>query len=156
MLVDIAGNISYNTDVAAYHIIIDTNVIYTALRSKKGASAKLLSLVGTKRFEIHLSVPLVLEYEEILLREPVGWEIQPQDISDLIDSLCALGKRHEIYFMWRPTLRDPNDEMVLELAVSAQCNYIITYNKKDFAGCDKFGIKLLSPKEFLQMIGEIP
>jgi putative PIN family toxin of toxin-antitoxin system len=154
--IDITGNISYNTDVATYHIIIDTNVIYSALRSKRGASAKLLSLIGTKRFEIHLSVPLVLEYEEILLREPVGWDIRPQDIADLIDSLCLLGKRHQTYFTWRPTLRDPNDEMVLELAVSSQSKYIITYNKKDFAGCDKFGIQLLTPKEFLQMIGEIP
>jgi predicted nucleic acid-binding protein len=100
-------------------------------------------------------VPLVLGYEEILFREPVGWDIQLQDISDLSDSLCALGKHHEIYFMWRPTLRDSNDKMVLEFVVSAPCNYIITYNKKDFAGCDKFGIQLRTPKEFLQMIGEI-
>lgn len=126
------------------------------MRSKAGASAKLLSLIGTKRFDIHLSVPLVLEYEEILFREPASWGVQPQDMLDLIDSLCALAKHHQIYFTWRPTLHDPGDEMVLELAISAQCNYIVTYNKKDFAGCEQFGIQLLTPKEFLQLIGEIP
>jgi putative PIN family toxin of toxin-antitoxin system len=153
--IDSAENIVYNTIVATHHIIIDTNVIISALRSKHGASAKLLSLVGTQRFEIHLSVPLVLEYEEVSLRELAGNEVTAQDISKLIDSLCALGHHHEIFFLWRPILHDPDDEMILELAVSAQCGYIVTYNKKDFAGCDRFGIQLLTPKEFLQMIGEI-
>ncbi len=67
----------------------------------------------------------------------------------------GLGYHHEIHFIWRPYLRDPNDELVLEIAVTAQCEHIVTYNVRDFAGVEEFGIKVLTPKEFLQEIGEI-
>ena len=76
-------------------------------------------------------------------------------IADTIDSICALGQHHEIHFLWRPYLRDPKDEFVLELAVASDCEYIITYNAKDFVGAGAFGIKVITSKEFLQEIGEI-
>jgi predicted nucleic acid-binding protein len=60
-----------------------------------------------------------------------------------------------MYFLWRPYLRDEKDEMVLELAVVAGCDYIITYNKGDFKGTEKFGIQVITPKEFLEKIGEL-
>lgn len=137
------------------NIVIDTNVIYSALRSKRGASSKLLSLIGTGQFKIHLSVPLLLEYEDVLLRHTASLPITQDVIFDVLDSLCALGEHHEIHYLWRPYLRDPNDEFILELAVASQCNYILTYNLKDFKGAEKFGIKIVTPKEFLQGIGEI-
>lgn len=138
------------------NIVIDTNVIYSALRSKRGASHKLLSLVGAGCFEIHLSVPLVLEYEDVLLRKIRSLPVTKGDVADFIDSLCALSHHHEIYFLWRPYLRDPRDALVLELAIVARCEYIVTYNKSDFAGIDAFGIHVSTPKEFLQEIGELP
>ena len=134
-------------------IVLDTNVIISALRSKRGASAKLLPLVGTGQFEIHVSVPLVLEYEEVLLRQRTILGLTPEDVTDLVDGLTALAHHHKIYFLWRPYLRDEKDEMVLELAVVSRCNYIITYNKKDFAGAEKFGIDVMTPKEFLEKTG---
>ncbi len=137
------------------NIVIDTNVIYSALRSKRGASSKLLSLIGTGQFEIHLSVPLLLEYEDVLLRHTASLPITQDVIFDVLDSLCALGEHHEIHYLWRPYLRDPNDEFVLELAIASQCKYILTYNVKDFKGAEKFGIKIITPKAFLQEIGEI-
>lgn len=136
-------------------IVLDTNVIIAAQRSQRGASARLMSLVGTDRFEIHLSVPLVLEYEEILLRQRVLLGLTPEDVSDLVDALCALGHHHKIYFLWRPYLRDAKDELVLDLAVAAGCDYIITHNQKDFIGTERFGIGVLDPKTFLREIGEI-
>lgn len=102
-----------------------------------------------------MSVPLVIEYEDVLLRQHASLSVTREDISDVIDSLCALGHHHEIHFIWRPYLRDPNDELVLEIAVTAQCEYIVTYNVRDFAGVEEFGIKVLTPKEFLQEIGEM-
>ena len=72
-----------------------------------------------------------------------------------IDTLCSMAHHHKIYFIWRPFLTDPNDELVLELAVSAQCEYIVTHNIGDFKGCDKFGIQAITPKEFLQIIREV-
>jgi putative PIN family toxin of toxin-antitoxin system len=137
------------------NIVLDTNVIVTALCSKRGASAKLLPLVGTERFHIHVSVPLVLEYEEVLLRQRVSLGLTPEDVADLVDGLSALAHHHKIYYLWRPYLRDEKDEMVLELAVVARCDYIITYNKDDFKGAEKFGIEVITPKEFLNEIGEL-
>ena len=137
-------------------IVIDTNVLVTAQRSKRGASAKLLSLVGTGRFDIHVSVPLVLEYEAMLLRQRVELGLTYDDVNDVIDALCALAKHQNVYFLWRPYLRDRNDEMVLELAVAAQCDCIVTYNQADFSGADKFGIRVINSRTFLQEIGELP
>ena len=136
-------------------IVLDTNVIISAQRSKGGASAKLMSLIGTGRFEIHLSVSLALEYEDVLGRQSNVLRLTREDVTDLIDALCALSHHHEIHFLWHPQLRDVGDELVLELAVAAKYNYIVTYNRKDFAGAEKFGLKVVTPKEFLQEIGEL-
>ena len=141
--------------MSAHHVVIDTNVVIAALRSKKGASSKLLSLVGTQKFEIHDSVPLVLEYEDVLHRQRIELGLTQDDISDIVDSLCALAHHHSIYFLWRPSLPDANDELILELTVSAQCNYIVTHNVADFKGSEKFGIQVVTPGEFLKIIGEV-
>jgi len=69
--------------------------------------------------------------------------------------LCALAKHHKIYFLWRPSLPDANDELILELAVSAQCDYIVTHNLSDFKGVEKFGVKAVTPGAFLRIIGEV-
>ena len=137
-------------------IVIDTNVLVTAQRSKRGASAKLISLVGTGQFDIHVSVPLVLEYEAVLLRYRADLGLTQEDVADVVDALCALAKHQKIYFLWRPYLRDRNDEMGLELAVAARCDFIITYNQRDFRGADKFGIRVMAARTFLQEIGALP
>jgi len=137
------------------NIVIDSNVVIAALRSKRGASSKLLSLVGTQKFEIHDSVPFILEYEDVIQhqRDEVGLSLA--EVTALIDSLCALAHHHEIYFLWRPSLPDANDELVLELAVSAHCDYIVTHNLADFKGVEKFGLKAVTPGMFLQIIAEV-
>jgi len=141
--------------VVAPQIVIDTNVLVAAQRSRRGASAKLISLVGADRFDIHVSVPLVLEYEEVLLRYQSELGLTQEDVADVVDALCALSKHHKIYFLWRPYLRDRKDELVLELAVAARCNYIVTYNQRDFSGAETFGIRVMDPRTFLQAIGEL-
>lgn len=131
------------------------NIIIAALRSKRGASNKLLSLVGTKKFEIHDSVALILEYEDVLQRHRAELGLSEEEISVFIDSLCAMAHHHKIHFLWRPFLTDVNDELVLELAVSADCEYILTHNISDFRGSERFGIRAVTPKEFLQIIREV-
>src|SRR5215212_372287 len=133
-------------------IVLDTNVIIAALRSKKGASYKLLALVGTHKFEIHDSIALILEYEEVIQRLGAELGLSQKDVSTFIDSLCSMAHHHKIYFLWRPVLTDVDDELVLELAVSASCGYIVTHNVRDFKGIEQFGIKAVTPKEFLQII----
>ena len=137
------------------NVVIDTNVIIAALRSKKGASNKLLELIGTSKFEIHDSVALILEYEDVIQRQRTKLGLSQDDVSVLIDSVCSMAHHLKIYFLWRPSLPDVNDELVLELAVSANCEYILTHNIKDFKGTEKFGIKAITPKEFLQVISEV-
>ena len=137
-------------------IVIDTNVIVAGLRSRRGSSFKLLTLIDTGQFDIHLSVPLVLEYTEVLLRELPNLSLSREEVEDLIDFYCGVGMQHEIFFLWRPFLRDPKDEMVLELAVKAGCQSIITYNTRDFAGVEQFGLNVLEPSEFLRLIGKLP
>jgi putative PIN family toxin of toxin-antitoxin system len=139
----------------APQIVIDTNVIVAGLRSRRGSAFRLLTLVGTGLFDIHLSVPLVLEYEEVLLRQLPNLPVTETAIRDLIDFHCAVAKHHAIFFLWRPYLRDPKDDMVLELAVKAGCESIVTYNTRDFTGVEQFGLQAIEPGIFLQSIGAL-
>ena len=136
-------------------IVIDTNVIFSALRSQRGASYKLLMLVGQANFEIHLSVPLLLEYEDVTKRLLGQIPLTEDEINDILDYLCGMAKQQEIFFLWRPFLQDAKDDMILEVAVSGECEIIVTYNKKDFVGVEQFGLQVMTPKEFLETIGEL-
>jgi len=137
-------------------VVIDTNVLVAALRSRRGASYKLVSLIPSDKFSIVISVPLIFEYEAVLCRGELADAITEQDINDFIDYLCDAAIHQKVFFLWRPFLPDPADDLVLEVAVAAGCNSIITFNKRDFRGIDKFGLRVLSPKELLIEIGAIP
>ena len=136
-------------------IVLDTNILVSALRSKRGASFKLVSLIDQGPFEINLSVPLVLQYEEILRRQRRSLHVTQDYVAYFLDYLCSVANLHEIYFLWRPYLPDPQDDMILELAINAGCKYIVTYNKRDFRGAETFGIEVVTAKEFLEKIGAL-
>ena len=138
-----------------YSIVIDTNVLIAAFRSKKGASYKLLFEVSREKYEQNISPPLIFEYESVAKRESTNLYISHEEIEIIIDMICKLSNRCEIFFLWRPFLKDPKDDFILELAIESQSEFIITYNKKDFYGVEKFGIKAITAKEFLEIIGEI-
>ena len=140
--------------INAYTVVIDTNVLVAGLRSNHGASYKLLSIIGKKKFKFCISAALVIEYESVLKRTHlIG--LKPEIIDDIIDYICLKGIKTEIFYLWRPVLKDPKDDFILELAVNSNSDFLITFNKKHFVGIDKFGIAVLNPKEFLQKIGEI-
>jgi predicted nucleic acid-binding protein len=124
--------------------------------SRRGSAFQLLKLVGTEKFEIHLSIPLVLEYQEVLSRELSNLYLNATDIENFIEFHCSVAMKHRIFFLWRPYLPDPKDDMVLELAVSAGCDSVVTYNIRDFVGIEKFGIRAILPAEFLKEIGALP
>jgi putative PIN family toxin of toxin-antitoxin system len=138
-----------------HKIVIDTNVIISALRSKRGASYKLMYQITRKDFEVSVSVPLVAEYEKVAVEQVEYLQFTVEEVVKYIDFICSIAKKRKIYYLWRPYLRDPKDDMVLELAVASGCKYLITFNKKDFRGIEKFGILALTPKEFLDLIGGI-
>ncbi len=136
-------------------VVLDTNVLVSALSSKLGASHRLFQLVGTDKFTTALSVPLVLEYESVIKRRKKLHKLTAKQVADIIDYLCSASIKQKVFYLWRPFLPDPKDDMILELAIAAACNYIITFNKRDFSGVDHFNIKIATPGEFLKIIGEI-
>ena len=136
-------------------IVIDTCVLISALRSRNGASFKLLSLIDSRKFQFSLSVPLVLEYEATAKRISRDLGLAHSDIDDVVDYLCTVGEHREVHYLWRPNLKDPGDDFVLELAVESECQYIVTHNIKDFSMADKFNVAVITPQDFLRQIGEI-
>jgi predicted nucleic acid-binding protein len=133
-------------------VVLDTSVLVAAIRSRRGASFQLLSRVGSGSFELVISVPLALEYEAVLMRQLPWTALDESDIGAIVDYICSVADRQEIFFLWRPLLRDPGDDLVLELAIAAGCEAIITHNVRDFAEAAKFGLKVLTPGAFLDRI----
>ncbi len=132
-------------------VVLDTNVIYSALRSRNGASFAVLGRLRQEQFELALSVALCLEYEDVLLREPL---VLPEpSIQAVLDQLANISVHPKMDFLWRPQLRDPQDDHVLELAINGQCPYIVTFNIRDFRGSDAFGVQAITPAQFLTLLG---
>jgi putative PIN family toxin of toxin-antitoxin system len=132
-------------------MVLDTNVLVSAFRSREGVAFRLVSLLRKGRFEICVSVPLVLEYEDVLSR---ATSLDQDDVLSVLRFLCAVAHRQKIFYLWRPSLPDPKDDMVLELAVASRARYVVTYNGKDFAAAERFGIQVITPKAFLDILGD--
>lgn len=141
-----------------YQIIIDTNVLVAALRSKQGASFKLLQLLMERdeRWQIHISTTLILEYEAVLKREIHRQGKDLSIIDKFIDDIVSVANRHSIFYLLRPHLKDADDDFILELAFSSSVDFIVTYNINNFVRAKLFGIDVITPKTFLQKIGELP
>ncbi len=131
------------------NVVLDTNILISALKSKKGSSYKLLISITDNLYIPNVSVPLFMEYESVAKREGLLEGFSPEDIDAILDYLLSKSSIRKIFYLWRPFLKDPKDDLVLEVAVESQSEYIITFNKKDFKGVDKFDIKVLTPKELL-------
>ena len=136
-------------------VVIDTNVLVAALRSRKGASYRLFELIDSGKFHPCISVPLVLEYEAAA-KDLIGQiPLRERDIDAVIDYVCKVASHHQIYYLWRPFLRDPKDDMVLELAVTAGCDAIVTYNVNHFEGVEQFGLHVKTARELLRELGAL-
>lgn len=101
-------------------------------------------------------MPLVIEHEDVLKRGLPLSSPKGRVTESILDYLCAVGLRQEVFFLWRPQLRDLGDDLVLELAVAGRCDAILTYNKRDFGNLERFGLEVLTPKESLTKIGVLP
>lgn len=137
--------------MAQPRVVLDTNVLVAGLRSRRGWSFELLSRLGSPDFEICVSVPLMFEYEDVLGREALA--LPRSVVNDVLDYLCSVAHHQEIHFLWRPFLKYPKDDLVLEVAVASRSSSIITFNEKDFAGVEQFGIKVETPGRFLGQLG---
>ena len=137
-----------------YRIILDTNVLISALRSQLGASFALMQRIGSGDFEFCLSVPLAMEYEAVAKRMHRSFGLTLVEIDDILDYLCLKGRTQQIYYLWRPVLPDPGDDMLLELAVASEATIIVTHNTAHFEGTRSFGIRAMKPKDFLKLLKE--
>jgi predicted nucleic acid-binding protein len=134
-------------------VAFDTSVLVAAARSRRGASFALVSAIPSPDFQICLSIGLYAEWQDVLTRPehlPPG-----QTTENALGFLRYLASRawlQDIYFLWRPFLPDPDDDMILELAFAANCQYIVTHNVRHFRGCEQFGVEALTPRDFLKRI----
>lgn len=129
-------------------LILDTNVLVAGLRSRRGASNRLLRLFAEGSFQAHISVALALEYEDVLKRPGLLTDITSHEIDALLNYLFLACNLETSVPRLRPSLRDPDDERILELAV--QCGaVIVTHNKRDFEGAARFGVGVKTPSEVL-------
>lgn len=141
--------------VEPIQIVLDTNVLVSGLRSQLGSAYRLISLIGDPRFQLNLSVALVFEYEAVLKRPEHGIATSLDQVDKLVNYLCSVSSLREVHYLWRPALSDPDDDFLLELAIESNADYIVTYNSRDFFVSPAFNTKAISPKEFLQIIGEL-
>jgi putative PIN family toxin of toxin-antitoxin system len=136
-------------------VVLDTNVLVAAVRSRQGASFALVSSIPSPEFQPCLSVGLYTEWQEVLTRpENLPPNRTAEDALAFVRYLAIQSHLQEIHFLWRPFLPDADDDMVLELAIAAGCRHIITHNVKDFHGSEQVGVTALSPREFLKLIGK--
>jgi putative PIN family toxin of toxin-antitoxin system len=136
-------------------LVVDTNVLVSALRSRRGAAYRLLRTIRRRGIPLAISVALVLEYEDALSRPGMIPDIPQPALLRFIDALVALAEHQAVYFMWRPYLPDPKDDMVLEVAVAAAATHLVTYNGHDFRGAERFGLMVVTPIEMLRQLGEL-
>ena len=138
--------------------MLDTSILVAALRSGTGASRQLLVAALEGRYALVLSVPLVLEYEAVLTR-PENLEaanLALEDVRTVLDALCRVGEPTRLEFLWRPALRDPDDDMVLETAVNGQAELLVTLNQRDFSAAERrlFDLSVCTPREALAHLRE--
>jgi predicted nucleic acid-binding protein len=136
--------------------VLDTSILVAAARSRHGASHALLSRLPASDFQPAISVPLFVEYRDVLLRPENLLSRTPAQAEGFLDFLLSASHLQEIFFLWRPALPDADDDMILELAVAAGCRYIVTHNLRDFRGTKKWGIKAVTPAGFLKLTAQQP
>lgn len=136
-------------------VVLDTDVVVAALRSPAGASAELLRRVHAQRLGMLASVPLFAEYEAVLTR-PEQLRATQQSAAAmrrLLDELAERVLRVDGWFLWRPQLRDPADEMVLEAAANGRADALVSFNRRDFGDAPaRFGVVLATPGQFLRSL----
>jgi putative PIN family toxin of toxin-antitoxin system len=137
-------------------IVLDTNILVAASRSRLGASFALLLALREGRFTALASVPLMLEYEAVLLRPEhlAGGNRTAAQTAAFLDALCLLVEPVHLHYLWRPQLRDPDDEMVLETALNGRADALVTLNIGDFAAAERFRLPVMTPATFLRQLQE--
>src|SRR5580704_9116026 len=136
-------------------LVVDTDVVVAAMRSPSGASAEILRTVRRAKAALLLTVPLALEYDAVCHRKEhrLAAALSVRQVDVFVDAVIAMAEPVLTHFLWRPQLRDPNDEMVLEAAVNGGAEAVVTFNVRDFGSAPaRFGVELLLPREAIARI----
>ena len=136
-------------------IVLDTDVVVAAMRSPTGASAELIRMARRQELTVAASVSLMMEYEAVCLRDEhmVAAGLNHGQVMTFLDAIAGFVKPVKVHFLWRPQLRDPADELVLEAAVNADVDALVSFNIRHFkAAVAKFNFRLESPGAFLRSI----
>ena len=136
-------------------LVLDTDVIVAAMRSPAGASAAIIRSIRQGQATLLLSVPLALEYEAVCLKAEhrVAAGLTEPEVDIFVTAVIAMAEPVETHFLWRPQLRDPNDEMVLEVAVNGKADALVTFNVRDYGNVPgQFGVDLLLPRVTIRRI----
>ena len=114
-------------------IVVDTNVLYQALRDRGGASYFILQLLRQRVVELALSIPVFLEYRDVLLRPKTLRDVQftVEEMEAIFRFIAYIARPTKIHFLMRPHLRDDSDNMFVDLAFSSNSDFIITNNVRD-------------------------
>jgi putative PIN family toxin of toxin-antitoxin system len=131
-------------------LILDTAAMVAAIRSDAGASRRLLVAALERRFTLLASVPLMIEYQAVMTRPEhlKAANLSADDVDVLLDAVAAVVEPVRLAFLWRPAVRDPDDDMVFEAAVNGQADAIVTFNIRDFGEtAQHFGLEVLLPRE---------
>ncbi len=136
--------------------VLDTNVLLAGLRSNKGASFELLRLLRAGKWKLVLSNTVLTEYEEVVKREAAALDLTLADADELLDVLCLLAEPCTVSDRWTPILTDPSDEALVQLASEAKANCLVTHNRRHLEPATRLGIKVLAPKQFLDIVRALP
>ncbi len=136
-------------------VVVDTSVIVAALRTRRGAANQVLRMVARRELILLATPPLFLEYEDALKRpeQRLAHGLTIEAIDEFLSELAALTEPFEMHFQWRPQVRDPGDEMVLETAINGCADALVTYNIKHFAlAGNRFKVSILRPADLLRKV----
>ena len=133
-------------------VVLDTNVIVSALKSSVGASFRIIELIRTGAVQPAVTAPLVFEYDDVCHRPALIPHLSAAEVEGFLDWLVSLATTHRVHFLWRPFLRDPKDDLVLEAAVAARADFLVTHNVTDFAGAEALGVRVVTPAAFIQLV----
>lgn len=149
---------SYMISSGMVLVTLDTNVVLSGLRSRRGASYHVLRMVHDGRLRPALSVALFLEYEAVLSRpEQVAVTgLAVAEVAEFLKDLAAIGERvTRVPYRWRPILTDPDDDLVVECAVFSGSDYLVTMNERDFkAARGLFRFELVRPGDLIRLLEE--
>lgn len=135
--------------------MLDTDVVVAAMRSPSGASAAILRAARRDEVTLLLSVALAMEYEAVcsLAKHQLASGLADREVDIFVNATIAMAEPVRSHFLWRPQLRDPGDEMVLEAAVNGRADALVTFNLRDYGDApSRFGVELLLPRDMIRRI----